>query len=86
METIDLIKQELEKGNVVYRDIEGLHSIKLSDIVNQPADGILYDLNRNEAVILQFIDNPKWVNDFACAQVIRYLKKELDDFKKSCTI
>ena len=83
MELIDLIKQELEKGNVVYRDIEGLHSIKLSDIVNQPADGILYDLNRNEAVILQFIDDPKWVNDFACAQVIRYLKKELDDFKKN---
>ena len=86
MQTIDLIKQELEKGKVVYRDIEGLHSAILEEFVNQPADGILYDLNRNEAVILQFIDDPKWVNDFACAQVIRYLKKELDDFKKSCTI
>ena len=60
--------------------------VSLEDFVNQPADGMLYDLNRNEAVILQFIDDPKWVNDFACAQVIRYLKKELDDFKKSCTI
>ena len=86
MQTIDLIKQELEKGKVVYRDIDGLHSVSLEDFVNQPADGILYDLNRNEAVILQFIDDPKWVNDFACAQVIRYLKKELDDFKKSYTI
>ena len=77
-----IYKQRYEKGNVVYRDIEGLHSIKLSDIVNQPADGILYDLNRNEAVILQFIGDPKWINDFALSKVVKYLKDENEKLKK----
>ena len=78
MELKELVLKELNDGNVVIRDMEGLHSIKLELIINQPSSGILYDLNRDEGTILTFIDDPKWVNDFACAQVIRYLKDKLD--------
>ena len=29
------------------------------------------------------MDDPKWINDFACAQVIRYLKKQLEEHEKN---
>lgn len=68
---------EYKKGNVVVSGFEGLQYIPLVDIVKQPADGLLYDLNRNEVTILTFIDDPKWINDYAVAQVIRELKRQL---------
>ena len=43
--------------------------------------GLLYDLNKNESVILTSINDPKWINDYAVCQVIRALKfriKELE--------
>jgi len=70
------ILDEYKKGNVVIYDHEGLKTMSLDEIIKQPADGLLYDLNRNEAVILTFIDDPKWINDYACAQVIRKLKDD----------
>ena len=45
---------------------------------NQPVDGLLYDLNRDEATIMTFIDSEKWINDYACALVIRYLMNKLN--------
>ena len=51
---------------------------KLDDFIRQPADGILFDLNRLEEVSMTFLDDPKWVNDFAVAQVIRRLVAEID--------
>jgi hypothetical protein len=50
----------------------------LDEFIKQPADGILYDLNRLEETALTFIDDPKWVNDFAVALVIRKLKEMLE--------
>lgn len=40
---------------------------------------MLYDLNRSEAVALTFLDtDPKWINDYAVAKVIRALKNKID--------
>lgn len=70
----DYILSEREKGNVVFHGLPGqLMSAPLEEFVKQPADGILYDLNRLEEIALTFIDDPKWVNDFAVALVIRKL-------------
>lgn len=74
----DIVLSEAKKGNIVVSGYEGLQTGSLSGIVKQPVEGILYDINRGEEVILTFIDDPKWVNDYACAQVIRELKKQLD--------
>ena len=72
----DRILKEYQKGNVVVAGIEGLRVIPLDQIIKQPADGILYDLNRSEAVVLGFISDHKWVNDYAVSQVIRALKSK----------
>jgi len=50
----------------------------LDEFIKQPAEGILYDLNRGREVVLMFIDDPKWVNDYAVGLVIDKLKALLD--------
>ena len=76
------VLEEYTKGNIVFADIEGLHSANLEDFISQHADGILYDLNRTESVVLNFIQDPKWINDYAVAKVIRALKNRIDELEK----
>lgn len=75
------ILDEYKKGNIVVAGIEGLQGMPIADFIKQPADGILYDLNRNESTVLTFLPDPKWINDFAVAQVIRALKKRIDELE-----
>lgn len=65
-------------GFVCFMTLEGIMKVRLSDFIKQPAEGILYDLNRLPEVVLTFLDDPKWVNDYAVGLVITHLKKELD--------
>lgn len=82
METIkEKILEEYKKGNIVVSGFEGLQIMKLEDIIKQPAEGILYDLNRIESVVLTFLPDPKWVNDYASSQVIRQLKKRIEELE-----
>ena len=82
MESIkEKILEEYRKGNIVVATSEGLSVCKLSEIIKQPAEGILYDINRNESVILTFIPDPKWVNDYASSQIIRELKKRIEELE-----
>ena len=73
---------EYKKGNIVVSTIEGLKKTKLNEIIKQPVDGLLYDLNRDEVTVLTLIDNPKWVNDYAVCQVIRALKARIDELEQ----
>ena len=70
----NLILEKEKEGKIVIQTIEGFSYTDLDDFVKQPAEGILYDLNRSREVALTFIDDPKWVNDFAVALVIKKLK------------
>ena len=80
MESIkEKILTEYKKGNIVVSSFDGLHISELKEIIKQPVDGLLYDINRNESVILTFIDDPKWVNDYASTQILRELKKQLEN-------
>ena len=55
MESIkELVLKEEKKGFLVIAGFEGLQKAKLSEIVKQPVEGLLYDLNRNETTILTF--------------------------------
>jgi len=74
----ELILAKAKEGKVVFATFEGLIAADLNEFIKQPADGILYDLNRLPEVVLTFLDDPKWVNDFAVSLVIRKLKEELD--------
>lgn len=79
MESIkEKVLAEYEKGNIVVQSYEGLLTTSINEFLEQPADGILYDLNRNEAVVLTFINDPKWVNDYAVAKVIRAMKEKIE--------
>ena len=70
----DLVFQKEKEGRVVLMTIDGLHEANIDDIVKQPADGILYDLNRDHVTVLTYIDDPKWINDYAVGVVIKKLK------------
>lgn len=75
---------ELSKnGNIVIATVEGLQVHDINGFISQPADGILYDLNRDEATTLSGAtpDNPKWVNDYAVANTIRALKARIEELE-----
>lgn len=79
MENIkERVLDEYKKGNIVIANFEGLQVMKIDEFIKQPAEGLLYDLNRNEATILTFLPDPKWINDYASSQVIKALKKRID--------
>jgi len=81
----DKILKEYKNGNIVVAGIDGLQVMLLSEFIEQPTEGMLYDLNRDECTVLAFIDNPKWINDYAVCQVIRMLKKRIEELKKQIT-
>ena len=95
----DIILSEYKKGNIVVSTFEGLKVMPLDEFVKQPVEDMLYDLNRDELVILTFINDPKWINDFASTKVIRKLaliaekrdeiieaQDELDKFIAKCLL
>jgi hypothetical protein len=81
----DKILEEYNNGNIVFSDFEGLKSCKIDDFLSQPLEGILYDLNRNESVILTFIEDIKWVNDFALTKLLRHLHSKLEKYEKEAS-
>ena len=67
-----------KEGKVCFLTFDGLMSADLDSFVKQPIDGLLYDLNRGPEVVLSFISDPKWINDYAVSLVIRRLKEKLE--------
>ena len=68
----NLILNAWDDGYVVFASAEGFHKQKLEDFTQQPLEGMLYDINRDAATILTFVDDPKWVNDFALTKLLEY--------------
>jgi len=77
----DKILEESKKGNIIVATFDGLQGMPLDEFIKQPTDGLLYDLNRDEATILTFIEDPKWVNDYAVCKVIRALKNRIEELE-----
>ena len=78
MKISEKILAEYKNGNIVLNTPFGLHVDTMENIINQTAEGLLYDLNRDEATIMTFIDDEKWINDYACSMVIKYLMNKLN--------
>ena len=75
-ETLRLIQDAEKDGKIVLMTEMGLMGVSLEKFCQQDADNILYDLNRDEATTLTLGNEGlvRWVNDYAVAKVIRYLK------------
>lgn len=78
----ELVLQKEKEGKVVFMTIEGPMEANLEDFIKQSAEGILYDLNRDRVTVLTFIEDIKWVNDFAVNLVITRLKELCDKKQK----
>ena len=80
-----IVVEEEKKGNVVFQGIEGLMGMPVKEIIKQPTEGLLYDLNRDKATILTNINAEdqynKWVNDYAVAVVIGELKARIAELE-----
>ena len=81
----DKVLKEYKKGNIVVAGINGLQGMPIKEFIKQPVEGMLYDLNRDEATILTLIDDPKWVNDYAVSKVIVALKKQIKELEDKLT-
>lgn len=78
----DEVLEKFKAGKIVFATFEGFMEADIKNFIKQPADGILYDLNRNEATVLTFIEDRKWVNDFAVAKTIRALKERIEELEQ----
>lgn len=76
-DTLRLIREAEKDGKIVIMTGIGLIECPLDKFCQQDADNILCDLNRDEATTLTLGNEGlvRWVNDYAVAKVIRYLKE-----------
>ena len=76
-ETKEFILKKRKEGKVCVMTIEGLGIIDVDEFIKQPADGILYDLNRGLETTLTVMPEKRWINDIAVAVTIVALKKRI---------
>jgi len=71
-------------GIVVVLTSEGYQEILVKEFVDQPSEGILWDLNRDAATCLTILKETGekiWVNNYASGLVIAELKRQVDRFE-----
>lgn len=76
---VRIVTEKENEGKIILQTPEGLMEVNLDDFIKQPAEGILYDLNRDKATVLTFINEQKWINDYAVGLVIAKLKSLLSE-------
>jgi len=75
----NFILDKAKENKVVLLATNELIAVDINDLIfNQPVDGLLYDLNRLEEVVLTHIKTQKWINDFAVAKVIRRMSEHIE--------
>ena len=81
---LDLILNHEKNGIIVFMGAEGIMGAEIKKFIQQPAEGILYDLNRDKVTLLSQYsqENIRWINDYAVAVTITALRAEIDELKK----
>lgn len=73
---------KLQSDNkIAFMDMDGLHSIDITDFYNKPLDSKLYDLNRDRETLYSMANegkNKRWVNDLAMVYFIEYLSELIE--------
>ena len=70
------------EGKVCFMTFEGLYSANVDEWIKQPAEGILYDLNRGIETTLTIMPEKRWINDIAVAVTITALKKRIAELEE----
>lgn len=85
----EIVQQAIADGKICYRTVVGIEAMSIEEFVQQPLEGMLYDINRDRATVMTFLDDAKWTNDLALTQLLEFyynenirLKKEIEQFKK----
>ena len=85
----EIVQQAIADGKICYRTEEGIYSMPMVEFVQQPLEGMLYDINRDRATVMTFLDDPEWVNNLALTELLEFyynenirLKKEIEQFRK----
>jgi hypothetical protein len=80
-EVLEKIREREKEDMVVFLTIDGFMEAKLENFIKQPADGILYDLNRERITTITLAEageiDQRWANDYAVAVTIEYLHDRL---------
>ena len=74
-------EEERKKGNLLIITATGAMLSQIDLFIQQPASGILYDLNRGRevtATLAKDSDNIRYINDYAVAIVIEALKERIE--------
>ena len=82
----EIVLEERDKGNVVFIGVEEVMVAPVKEIIKQPAEGLLWDLNRDGVTALSFMDEEgmsHWVNNFAVSLVIQELKSQLTQLEEA---
>ena len=69
-----------KEGKVAFDTFDGLYVSNLEDLIyKQPADGLLYDLNRDPVTCLSWIEQEakSWINNYAAGVVIEKLHADV---------
>lgn len=71
----NFVREKAKEDKVVFMTCEGPMIADLDEFIQQGAQGILYDLNRDKATTMALAseDNLRWINDYAVAVVIEKL-------------
>lgn len=79
---LEMVENVVKQGGIFFMTCDGIRSMDMDDFLSQPADDILYDLNRDEATTVVLANDGmlgmRWVNDLAVAYVIKALKAKLE--------
>jgi hypothetical protein len=80
----DILDQE-KLDNVVFATTDALMCSSIEDMINQPVEGLLYDLNRDKATCISNLREGgiTWINNYAVALVIIRLKEKLEKYERN---
>jgi len=83
---LTFIKNKKAEGHIIYDTIAGLYGGPVKDFIKQPAEGILYDLNRDtittETLAKAGQLGVRWINDYAVATTVEALKNRIEELEK----
>lgn len=85
-ELLDKILELQKEGKIAFMTIDGLVSVDINNIIQQPAEGLLYDLNRDTASLMSLAKegkNKRWINDMALAHVVTKLVEKCNALSKA---